>query len=223
MKEKKSKQATRPVFLPNAKAPAGYYQKDVTFDWEYDAKHKQINYRKNSQNMRKKFQDEYNMSLLEVSSASDCPLGKNLSAFNLTITTKNKRVYTVEQLFQAGKVFKKAGSQIGLLKADSKKAKQTTAKIQKTGDKLIGFYLFGQEFPLEPTNLFYDWLYIHALNASELGKYCLEYDGFTDIRFNPEKQLNCQAMACAKYECLVQSNKLDEALKNIKTFQKLVE
>lgn len=217
------KQATRPVFLPNPKAPCYFYQKEVTFKWEYDAKHKKIDYRKNSINLRKTFQEKYNLNLLEVSSASDCRLGKNLSAFNLTIKTKNKRVYTVEQLFQAGKVFEKAGSQIGLLKVDSKTAKQRTAKIQKSGDKLIGFYLFGKEFPLTPTNLFYDWLYIHALNSNELGKYCLEYDGFTDIRFNPGKSVNCQAMACAKYESLVMSRNLDKALNDIVKFKELVE
>lgn len=168
-----------------------------------------IDYSKTSLKLRQIAKQKYQLkNILEVSSASEISLGKQLSAFNLTLKTKKGKKYTVEQLFQAGKVFKNAGSQIHLLNCSPQKAKEETRKLHQSGDKLIGFKLFGKDFPMTPTTLFYDWIYLHALATSDLRHYVLRYDGFSDIRFNPKNAVNCQAEACAKYKYLADNKQI---------------
>ena len=49
---------------------------------------------------------------------------------------------------------------------------------------------------MEPQSLFYDWLYVSAVtqpqNEPLLGE-IMTYSAFTDIEFNPEKSVSCQA------------------------------
>jgi hypothetical protein len=55
-----------------------------------------------------------------------------------------------------------------------------------------------------PPTAFYDWLYLRALarlDAATLQQ-LRERDGFTDIAFNPERSLNCQARSAALYVAL---------------------
>ena len=47
------------------------------------------------------------------------------------------------------------------------------------------------------------------------------YDAFTDIEFNPEKSLNCQAAAAALYRSLVHAGRLDEALSSQEAFLRI--
>lgn len=46
---------------------------------------------------------------------------------------------------------------------------------------------------------FYDWLYIRAAidTIPHVQSLLGDYTGFTDIEFNPEKSLACQARSCA--------------------------
>jgi len=46
----------------------------------------------------------------------------------------------------------------------------------------------------------------------------LEFDAFTDIEFNPNCQVNCQAAAAAFYVSLCLTGKLDEAMSGRETF-----
>ena len=70
---------------------------------------------------------------------------------------------------------------------------------------------------------FYSWLYFIALNQNEKLKVeILNYEAFTDIEFNPEKSLNCQAYSAALYSSMVKNKILDnnkeykfEELKNL--------
>lgn len=48
----------------------------------------------------------------------------------------------------------------------------------------------------------------------------LEYDGFTDIEFNPQKSLNCQAKAAALYVSLCR-NGLLAGIHNFDDFLKI--
>ncbi|GGC16438.1 hypothetical protein GCM10011363_36060 [Marivita lacus] len=77
---------------------------------------------------------------------------------------------------------------------------------------LVRFELEGDYFPLSPKNAFYDWLYIRSLveHADWIEKN-VHYDGFTDIEFNPAKQVNCQARAFAEFLSLLSRSKLKEA------------
>ena len=137
--------------------------------------------------------------LLEVSGKSEDELGRKLSAFSLLKYTPSldKRI-SVECCFQAGKVFEKGGPYLDLLEAKPKDAKRDE-RLQNSG-RLVAFEFEGKRFPLEPKTEFYDWLYISALMENEkLAKQLLQYDGFTDIVFNPLKSINCQAKTCARY------------------------
>ena len=62
--------------------------------------------------------------------------------------------------------------------------------------KLVGFVRNDEIWTLEPKTAFYDYIYISAL-IKNFG-YDLnisEYQWFTDIEFNPQKSINCQARA----------------------------
>jgi hypothetical protein len=156
-------------------------------------------------------------NILEISSKSPDKVGVSLSAFNLMITTKNKRSFTVETAFQSSKVFEKGGPYIDLLDGDSRAAKKDI-RLKESGD-LIGFVLFKKQFPIEPKTIFYDWLYIKALSQNnDLMELILQYDGFTDIEFNPKKSLNCQAYSAALFVSLVKMGVVDKALSSFEAF-----
>ena len=108
-----------------------------------------------------------------------------------------------------------------LLKKNSKEAKRDP-RLRESG-ALTGFSLCGVDFPLEPKTYFYDWLYVNALNMNtSLHEELLTYDAFTDIMFNPQKQINCQAEAVAIFVGLYRSGKLKEALTNKNSFREVV-
>lgn len=73
----------------------------------------------------------------------------------------------------------------------------------RTGGRLTGFYFDGRVYPIRPETAFYDYLYISALLENPaLSETVLSYDAFTDIEFNPQKSLNCQAAAAARFVSL---------------------
>ncbi|MEM5387887.1 hypothetical protein VSR68_30495 [Paraburkholderia phymatum] len=156
--------------------------------------------------------------LLEISSKSANKVGVALSAFNLTFTTrKYNRTFSVEMAFQASKVFERGGPYKDLLEADSRTAKRD--ERLKTSGRLLRFVFLQQEFPLRPATYFYDWLYINALAKNrELWDAVTGAGGFTDIVFNPEKSVNCQAFSAALFASLKQAGRLEEALESTDSF-----
>lgn len=137
--------------------------------------------------------------LLEISSASPNDTGVALSAFNLKkyVPSLNKSV-NLECVFQAGKVFENGGPYLDLLEKTSKEAKKDE-RIRNSG-KIVGFEYEGKQYPNIPRTAFYDWLYINAcLENIDLADKVLDYDGFTDIEFNPDKSSNCQARSLAMF------------------------
>lgn len=159
--------------------------------------------------------------ILEISSKSEDELGIKLSAFNLMIKTKDGKIFSVESAFQASKVFENGGPYIDLLNVSSKVAKKD--KRLKNSGKIIAFHIDGKSFDAEPKTYFYNWLYINTLNLyNELTEQLLDYDAFTDIVFNPQKSINCQAEAAAIYVSLYKQKLLQEALKDRKTFLDIV-
>lgn len=162
-----------------------------------------------------------NTKILEISTKSRDELGNKLSAFNLTFETKNKKVISVESAFQASKVFEKGGPYLDLLDVTSREAKKD--KRLKNSGNIIGFSLYGKTYPNNPKTYFYNWLYINTLNLhKELREDILKYDAFTDIEFNPNKSINCQAESVAIYVSLIKQGLLDKALKNKENFLKIV-
>ena len=80
----------------------------------------------------------------------------------------------------------------------------------KENKKLKKFLFENIEFELEPKTFFYDWLYINALLQNKnLIEEVLSYDSFTDIEFNPQKSINCQAKSVALFLGLIKDNILD--------------
>ena len=82
-------------------------------------------------------------------------------------------------------------------------------RIRNSG-KIVIFCLDGEEWPLEPKTLFYDYIYIKALVQNYgLDLDLSKYDWFTDIEFNPRKSINCQARSVTIYKLLKINNNFE--------------
>lgn len=150
--------------------------------------------------------------IMEISSKSEDENGRKLSALNLDFQYKNK-VFKVENWFQSSKVFTDCGPHHDLLNIDSNLVKKEL-KYRSKGE-LIEFNLLDEVWPLEPKSLFYDLLYINALNQNKsLHDFILRYNCFTDIEFNHVKSINSQARAAAFYVSLFRKGLLMGVLKD---------
>lgn len=159
--------------------------------------------------------------ILEISSKSENELGIKLSAFNLMIKTKSNKEYSVEMAFQASKVFENGGPYTDILEKTSKEAK-IDPRLKSSG-RLKYFYFDKRKFELVPMTYFYNWLYINTLNLyPDLTNALMEYDSFTDIVFNPDKSINCQAKAATLYVSLRKKGILEQALESKDTFLNIV-
>ncbi|MDF2065093.1 hypothetical protein [Bacillus sp. Cr_A10] len=211
--------AERPVFICKPELKGYVEVKDIKFEWfpGFSVKQKQ----KSIESLHLSFKELYpSQKVLEVSSKSDKELGISLSAFNLMIKTKNDKEFSVETAFQASKVFEHDGPFVDLYEKTSKEAKKDP-RIKNSG-KLIHFQYFSRRWELEPKTFFYDWLYTNALSHNkDLSKEVVQYDAFTDIEFNPQKSINCQARSVALYVSLYRAGVLEDALSSIDKFKEL--
>ena len=150
--------------------------------------------------------------VLEISSKSLQPLGVSLSAFNLKFQHGGAEC-SVESVFQASKVFEGGiGPFPELYSHDSREVRKFVQE-KSEGHRLVAFEFDGVRWDLEPKTAFYDWLYIHALLENpQLAEEVKEYDAFTDIEFNPNRQINCQAAAAALYISLCRTGRLKKAM-----------
>ena len=159
--------------------------------------------------------------ILEISTKSENVTGVQLSAFNLMIETEDEMRFSVESAFQSSKVFENGKSYKELLYVSSREAKRDE-RLKNSGN-VIEFSYFGNTFPIEPKTYFYNWLYINALESHpKLKEKIIQYDAFTDIAFNPQKSLNCQAEAAAVYVSLYRKNLLKKALQSKEDFLSIV-
>lgn len=92
--------------------------------------------------------------ILEISSKSENELGVKLSAFNLTAETPMGE-FSVEKIYQAGKVFQNGGPYTDLLCVSSRDAR-TDPRLRDSG-RLIGYTLGDEQFPANPSTMFYNW------------------------------------------------------------------
>ena len=151
--------------------------------------------------------------ILEISSKSAEPLGRELSAFCLTYRTEDGREFPVENVFQSSKVFAQGGPFRDLLEGSAKDAKRDE-RLRSSGE-LRCFEWEGRRWTLIPRSLFYDWIYLNALAQHEqLAKQLLEYDVFTDIEWNHNKSINTQARSAAIFVSLSRRGTLEESLKD---------
>lgn len=149
--------------------------------------------------------------VLEISSKSMQVNGVALSAFALLKSVPSlRKSIPVENVFQAGKVFEHDGPYTDLLIVPPKDAKRE--ERLRTSGRLTGFIFDGKRYPTEPKTAFCDYIYIIALLENpQLAETVLAYDAFTDIEFTPQRSLNCQAAAAARFVSLHQMGLLQNA------------
>jgi hypothetical protein len=207
--------AKRPVYIPTSNGPSMVEVLQVDFTWHpgMSKTQKQRSIRSLHEAANKRGVNK----ILEISSKSEEELGVRLSAFNLRIKRQDGSRPSVESLFQGSKVFSEGGPFTDMYLMDSRDAKKDE-RLKLCG-KLVAFRYDSRDWPLFPRTAFYDWLYISALQQnSNLSMQLMEYDGFTDIEFNPEKSLNCQAASAALYKSLVNRRLIEAALSSPEEF-----
>ena len=156
---------------------------------------------------------------LEISRRSELDAGVALSAFNLKLPVSGTPC-TVEAVFQAGKVFAGGVGPFPEMRTHGSKEVRDFVRERAGIRSLVAFEdADGVRWPLTPRTAFYDWLYLKALAANpDLAAAVEEFDCFTDIEFNPDRQLNCQAAAAALWRSLKHACRLEEALSSQEAF-----
>lgn len=209
--------AVRPVFVPKNSAPF-YGVINIEFKWNggFAVSQKQKNI--------KALHDGFALirpdgKPLEISSKSLVEAGVKLSAFNLMkYVPELGRSVPVENVYQSGKVFADGSQYTDLMLVSPKEAKRD--ERLKNG-RLIKFRFDGQDFPLVPQSLFYNYIYLNAvLENPELADELLKFNGFTDIEFNPQKSLSTQAQAAAVFVSLANLG-LTEKIRDYSSFVSL--
>lgn len=203
--------AERPIYIPQPDGNLLVRKEMVEF--KFHSGFAKVQKQKSIAELHQAARAKFNLNkILEVSSKSEEPLGEALSAFNLMINDEEAgKTYSVECAFQSSKVFKKGGPFVDLLDVSSREAKKD--KRLKESGALVAFQFKNTQWPLEPKTVFYDWLYINALNKKEpFHKALLNYQAVTDIEFNPNKSINCncQAYSVALFVALARRNLLDQ-------------
>ena len=200
--------AMRPVFAPGKrKNEADVFMTEFVWNSGLSVSQKQKNIMALHEAYTRRFPER---KVLEISSKSLQDLGVKLSAFNLKkYVPELGRSVPVECVFQGAKGFGAGGPYTDLYTASPRDAKRD-GRLKNSG-MLKSFWFDGKAYPLLPRTAFYNWIYINALMENpELSEPLLEYDGFTDIEFNPDKSLNCQAEAAALFVTLARKGLLEQ-------------
>ena len=206
--------AKRPVFIPIGKPE--HLVEEVLVEFEWNPGFAPVQKKKNVAALHEAAKAKGLTPLLEVSTKSEDLLGQRLSAFSLKIETDIGEI-SLEAAYQGSKVFERGGPYTEIYGMDSRSAKKDV-RLRESG-KLVRFDYFGQEWPLIPKTAFYDWLYLTALRPhQDYLKRLYTFKGFTDIEFNPQKSINCQARTCALLVSLMKLDLLDEALRSQRDF-----
>ena len=202
--------AKRPIFIPNPETFPFVQEKLIEFEWHPGFA--KVQAQKSINSLHEAAAKSNIAPVLEISSKSLNSLGIALSAFNLKFL-KGQHTLSVECAYQGSKIFTKGGPFFDLYYVSSKEAKKDE-RIRNSGD-FVGYKFFEEEFPANPITAFYDWLYLTALSQNQdLADKLLEYKGFSDIAFNPQKSLNCQARAAALFVALYDKNEIQNVLED---------
>lgn len=210
--------AKRPVFLPDYDGQRLVEERIITFEWAPGFSLTQK--KRNINSLHSEAKRSGIKTILEISSKSDDEIGKRLSAFSLKLEIDGTK-YPLECVYQGSKVFENCGPFSELFELQPGEAKRFIRS--KDFGRLKYFELEGIKYPLSPKNAFYDWLYIRCLkDHAQWISSNVSYDGFTDIEFNPARQVNCQARAFAEYLSLLKRSKLQDAASNFEYFVSLL-
>jgi len=207
--------AERPVFIP---WPTGLrLVKELSFDFKWSPGFAPVQKKKNVVALHGAAKTNGLFPLLEVSTKSEVKLGQRLSAFNLKVKINNVGEIPLECAFQGSKVFEGGGPYTDLYALDARTARKDD-RLRNSG-RITKFSFNGLVFPNEPKTAFYDWLYITAIIPHRIFLERLkEYAGFTDIEFNPDKSVNCQARSCAIFVAMMTKGILDNAIQSPSNF-----
>jgi hypothetical protein len=210
--------ATRPVFVAQRTAASFVHEKPVEFRWHAGLAVSQK--QKSIAELHAAAKATLSIErILEISSKSPDALGVALSAFNLKLNYGERQI-SVEVAFQSSKVFLDGGPYLDLLDATPRDAK-ADPRLKQSG-RLRTFRFQGVDWPLQPATVFYDWLYLTALAQNpQLAEPLADYQAFTDIEFNPEKSINCQARSAALYVGLRREGLFYEALSSTEAYLRL--
>jgi hypothetical protein len=210
--------AERPIFLP---APTlDELVKEVSVKLTWHSGFAEIQKKRNIQALHESAARLGYAPLLEVSTKSDDRVGRHLSAFHLRVQSPVGDI-PLECAFQGSKVFEAGGPYTDLFTVDARTAKRDP-RLRESG-KIVGFEFQGVQFPLEPRTVFYDWLYLGAIFPHREWLSCLGgFIGFTDIEFNPERSINCQARSVALFFSLRSNHLLEEAMESPQSFLDLL-
>ncbi|MGA7525438.1 MAG: hypothetical protein WBW84_23510 [Acidobacteriaceae bacterium] len=211
--------AERPIFIPAANS--GHLVEEVFLPIQWHSGFAPIQKERNILELHTAARAAGFSPLLEVSTKSERTAGRHLSAFHLKVKTKGHGCVPLECVFQGSKVFEQGGPYTDLYSKDVREAKKDN-RLRESG-RIIGFELDGRSFSLEPKTFFYDWLYIGAIFEHREWLSRLEgYAGFTDIEFNPQKSINCQARSMALFIVLKRRNLLEEAVGSPENFRRIL-
>lgn len=183
-----------------AKRPAWSISNDRVickeFEFAWNGGFAIVQKQKNVANLHASIKNTSGEVAIEISTKSLEPLGKSMSAFSLKLNN-----IPLENVFQSSKKYELGGPYVDMLMVTPKEAKQD--ERHRNSGSIIAFCLDGEEWPLEPKTLFYDYIYVKALIQNyDTNLNLSKYAWFTDIEFNPKKSINCQARSVAIYKLL---------------------
>jgi len=210
--------ASRPVFLPTNNERSLVEERYFDFSWASGFAESQK--KKNIISLHDEAKKRGINSILEISTKSMEELGRRLSAFSLKIEIDG-REYSLESVYQGAKKFEKCGPFAKIYNFSPRDAKKFIRELNSP--RLVAFEIEGKTYPLSPKNAFYDWLYIRSLSEhADWIQNNVPYQAFTDIEFNPKKQVNCQARAFAEYISLLRRDKLEQAVEDFDFFASML-
>lgn len=207
--------AQRPIFVPDFSEDSFVKKLNIKFEWYpgFSIQQKQ----KSIDSLHESAKKYHMTNVLEISTKSKQTIGQKLSAFNLKITLKDGLKIPVEAAYQGSKIFEKGGPYRDFFKMDGRQIKKDP-RLHNSGN-LIGFDFEGMKWGLEPKTSFYDWIYINALYQNrDMHSEIIGYNAFSDIEFNPNKSISCQANSAALFVALWKTQIIESVLSNPRTF-----
>jgi len=206
--------AERPIFVPAPNEPE--LVKEIYLRLKWHPGFAPVQKEKNVAALHEAAAAAGYLPVLEVSSKSVDKLGRHLSAFHLKVQSPIGEI-PLESAFQGSKVFERGRPFTDLYAVDAREAKRD-ARLRNSG-QIVAFEFDGVRFPIEPRTAFYDWLYINAIYPHREWLMRLHrYAAFSDIEFNPERSVNCQARSCALFVALMTKGLLDSAIVSPQAF-----
>lgn len=210
--------AIRPIFIPNPNRGPLVEELPLNIEWAggFAVTQKQ----KNIISLHEAAAKHGISPVLEISTKSMEEVGRRLSAFSLKISV-NGIMKNLEAVYQSSKVFKFSGQHLSLMDLDPIKAKKEVRRIGE--GPIIAFRFEGVDYPTEPVNAFYDWLYLRAIVPHEEWiKKNLHYAAYSDIEFTPSKSVNCQGRAVAEFHALSMRGSTMDCVKDFDNFRNLL-